>query len=222
LLEHQWVLAISALPNLIEMMWESYVIKEENVLNFCNQCKEKSICITLEGLGLSSISTLYHQHNTLTDDSFCLVLDTFPNLKAIEICGSNISLATADIPQKLGTLTQLKQLKLNHTNVFSAVNSASIDSVYEWLEISLQYLPKSLEVIEFLNCKGSSEHHMNNSLILDSVRSRIKSKFRNILPHLKEISVTFDISFYNEDDEESDSDDNSDYDSDDDSDYEQR
>lgn len=79
----------------------------------------------------------------MTDDGFYLVLNTFPNLKSIEIVGSKISLTTAaDIPQKLGALTQLKRFQLNHTNVFSVANSANIDFIYEWLAIFLQFYQK--------------------------------------------------------------------------------
>jgi hypothetical protein len=56
-----------------------------------------------------------------------------------------------------------------------------------------------LEGIEILNCKASSEYYTND--ILDSVRSKIESRFYDVLPNLREMSVTFvtvydDIQFY--------------------------
>jgi hypothetical protein len=196
LLESLWF-RISTLPNLKEFKWSSDMISNQNITHFCNQSKGNSICETLEVLGLSSdIFSDYHDDGELTDDGLYLVLDTFPNLRSLEIQGSDISLAGANIPQKLGTLTQLKELKLTHTSVFTIENSTNIDSIYELLEILLKYLPKSLEVIEILNCRASSEYSTND--ILDSVKSKIRSRFY-ILPNLREMSVTFDIDYYSDD-----------------------
>jgi hypothetical protein len=115
------------------------------ILSICNRCKEKSICTTLEVLNLSSQNLSAYDTQDLTDKSLCAVLDTFPNLRAIEIHGSSITL-TGDIPQKIGNSTQLKVLKLHHSNLFSS-NTANFSTIYEWLENSLPYFPKSLEFI---------------------------------------------------------------------------
>jgi hypothetical protein len=190
--EHLWVHAISTLPNLKELNWSSDSISNQDVKDFCNQSKENSIRETLQILGLSSSD---FQNDELADEGLCLLLDTFPNMRAIKIHGSDISLAAANIPQKLGNLTLLKMLKFNYTHVFSAgyIESMNIDSKYELLENLLQYLPKSLEVVEILNCKASSEYNANN--VLDSLKSKIESRFYDVLPNLREMSVTFDIDY---------------------------
>jgi hypothetical protein len=203
--ESLWFYAISTLHNLKELKWSSNTISNQDVQDFCNQSKENFTCESLEILSLSSgcgIFSNYLNYGELTDDGLYLVLDTFPNLRAIEIQGSDISLAAANIPQKLGTLNQLIVLKLNHTNVFAAENSTNIDSIYEYLEILLQYLPKSLEVIEILNCKVSRDYNTNDSL--NSIESKIESRFHDILPNLREMSVTFDIGHYSDSDDEYD------------------
>jgi hypothetical protein len=141
--ELSWVHAISTLPNLKDLKWSSDTISNQNVKDFCNQSKKNPIRETLEILSLSR-SEIFENYK-LADDEIYLVLDTFPNLRAIEIQGSAISLTAANIPQKLGTLTQLKMLKVNHTNVFSAESSTNIDSIYELLEIFHQKVWRELK-----------------------------------------------------------------------------
>jgi hypothetical protein len=186
-ISHLWAHAISIVPNLKELKWGSATVYNQDMIYFCNRSKENSICNTLEVFSISRCDGL--KVNELTDDGLYLVLDTFPNLRAIEIQGLNLSLRAASIPQKLGTLTQLKILKLNDTSVVSgAAYVVNFDSIYEWLELSLPYLPKSLEVIGILDCR---EYDTNNSI--NGVKSRIESKFYDTLPILREMKVTFDI-----------------------------
>jgi len=197
LLEHQWAHAISELPNLIEIIWHANVIMDEEIIDFCNRCKEKSICTTLEVLNLTP-NGLFHQnvgypYPLSTDKSLCVVLDTFPNLRAIKIHGSGITL-TGDILQKIGNLTQLKVLRLNHSHMFSSAenyfNTADhFPRIYRWLENSLPYFPKSLEIIEFSNCGDLHECH--RSVTLNNLRIRIEASFHDILPNLREIDVSF-------------------------------
>jgi hypothetical protein len=105
---------------------------------------------------------------------------------------TDITLATPDIAQKLESLSNLKTLILNDAKTFS---SANIDLIYEWLESSLPYFPKSLEIIQILDCKVSIEYHpLNNDMnLLDfsNLKSRIVSRFYDFLPNLREINVTF-------------------------------
>jgi hypothetical protein len=198
LLEHQWAHAISKLPNLIEIIWHADVIVEdEDILDFCNRCKENSICTTLE---VFSSNGLPHQnvdypYPLFTDKSLCVVLDTFPNLRVIKIHGSSITL-TGDILQKIGNLTQLKVLRLNHSHMFSSAgifrNTATnnhFQTIYRWLENSLSYFPKSLEIVEFSNCGDLHECH--RSVTLNNLKIRIEANFHDVLPNLREINVSF-------------------------------
>jgi hypothetical protein len=119
-------------------------------------------------------------------------MDTFPNLRAIEIHGSSITL-TGDVLQKIGNLTQLKVLRLNHSNLFSSAwdytNTANhFPTICQWLENSLPYFPKSLEIIELSNC-GDFKFH--GSVTLNDLKVRIEASFHDILPNLREINVSF-------------------------------
>jgi hypothetical protein len=192
LLEHQWAHAISKLPNLIEIIWTSSMIKDEDIIDFCNRCKEKLISTTLEVLNLSVNGFSHQNHRPFTDKCLCIVLDTFPNLRAIEIHRSSITL-TGDILQKIGNLTQLKVLRLKYSHLFSSArnytNTADhFPTIYQWLENSLPYFPKSLEIIEFSNCGNLVEHR---SVTFENLKIRIEASFHDILPNLREINVSF-------------------------------
>jgi hypothetical protein len=74
-----------------------------------------------------------------------------------------------------------------------------------WLETKTEYFPKSLEIIQFVNCRIEEMHYddpmfanlvvsrnrINDPIFDDLVSNRIISKFKNSLPNLKEMKVTF-------------------------------
>jgi hypothetical protein len=178
--------AVSTLPNLKEIRCEPYLTSNQDIMEFCCLCKERSVSSTLKVFEISDYDDVPLVYTSrISDDGLCLVLDTFLNLTTIIINHSDITLATVNIAQKLGNLSQLKILKFKDTKIFfSATNS---DLICEWLEISLPYFPKSLEIVQLLNyeiqffIRGAD----------DFVESRIMTKFYNILPKLREMNVTF-------------------------------
>jgi hypothetical protein len=184
---------ISALPNLKEIKCESLAFHWQ-IIDFCNLCKEKSICNTLEVLDFSTDSknnwpgNLYGRMN---DDSLYLLLDTFPNLTAISIDHGDITLATANIAQKLSSLSQLRILRFKDTRILSNLtNGTNYDSINEWLLC----FPKSLEIVSFLNCRILDTDDLHNHdlhLTLNSLKSSLVSRFYDILPNLSEIEITF-------------------------------
>lgn len=119
------------------------------------------------------------------------MLDTFPNLTVISIDHGDISLATADVAQKLCTLPQLRILRFNSTRIFSNTsNSANYDFINEWLLC----FPKSLEIMSFLNTKilmGDNPQNRDLAVTLDGMRNRTVSRFYDFLPNLKEIEIIF-------------------------------
>jgi hypothetical protein len=173
--------AISTLPNLKEIRCEPYLTCNQDIMDFCYQCKERSVSSTLEVFEVSDISGRNGYNDIpITDESFCLLLDTFSNLTTIIIDNSDITLATVDIAQNLGSLNQLKILKFNDSKIFSSITNS--DLIYEWLEILLPYFPKSLEIVQLLNCDFSFVVPVD----IDVVKSRIVSSFYNFLPNLRE------------------------------------
>jgi hypothetical protein len=107
-------------------------------------------------------------------------------LRSVNIHWSDIALATVEIMQKLRNLSQLKTLKLTFSKLFHCESS---DLIYEWLDISLPYFPKSLEIIDFLRCKASNEFHTVDSM--NRMSSRIESRFHDALSNLREINIIF-------------------------------
>jgi hypothetical protein len=197
-----WAHAISTLTNLKEI---KCVISNQNIIDFCNLCKEKSICnLDLsEVLDLSDDLERGYFQKKISDDGLYSVLDTFLNLTALKFQNTNITLSTPGIAEKLGTLSQLKILVFLETKLFFDGNFTLID---EWLQNSLPYFPKNLEIIECMGCKVSFaayEYNHNNNLenrkLYDSVPSMIMSGFHHYLPNLTGTNITFHI-----DDEESD------------------
>jgi hypothetical protein len=177
------------LLNLKEIKCESSMVSHQNIVDFCNLCKQKSICDTLEVRDFSTDPDSNYYHGDLDDDSLYVVLDTFPNLTAISIDHGDITLATAGITQKLCTLPQLRKLRFDYTKIFSYafIMNADYDLINEWLLC----FPKSLEIMSVLNTVIFMVDSPENALILNSIRSRIVSRSYGILPNLKEIDITW-------------------------------
>jgi hypothetical protein len=176
--------AISALPNLKEIICESSLVFHQDVIDICNLCREKCVCSTLKVLDFSTGPNPNNKWygGRINDDSLYLLLDTFPNLTAISIDQGDLTLATADIAQKVSRLSQLRILRFKDTRIFSSLaNSVSYDSINGWLVC----FPKSLEIVSYLNCRISGTDN------LDKLSSSIVSRFNDILPNLGEIEITF-------------------------------
>jgi hypothetical protein len=191
-----WASAISHLPNLVEIKCGCDVVSNQNIIDFCNICKDKPICNTLEVLDFSSdydcdLNKEDFQ-GRINDDGLNSVLKTFLNLTAIELCNTDIALATTSIAQQIGQLRYLKKLNFNHSNLFF---NADLISVSNWLHTSLPYFPISLEIFECFGCNlffyGHNDDDENRS-----VADMIMSFFYRGLPNLREINVTFEIPDY--------------------------
>mmetsp|Transcript_11907 Transcript_11907/g.11571 ORF Transcript_11907/g.11571 Transcript_11907/m.11571 type:complete len:142 (+) Transcript_11907:977-1402(+) len=72
-----------------------------------------------------------------------------------------------------------------------------------WPETKIEYFPKSLEIIQFVNCQIEEMHHsifadvktfknrIDDPIFDDLVSNKIIFKFKNALPNLKEMNVNY-------------------------------
>jgi hypothetical protein len=100
-----WAEAISTLPNLKEIRLESDEIRNSNIINFCNLCKDKPICETLkvwyfsaDDLGMCTDGYEHHRKK-ITDGGLYALLDTFLNMSAITFHNTKITLTKTNIVQ---------------------------------------------------------------------------------------------------------------------------
>jgi hypothetical protein len=118
-----WAKAISLLPNLKEIKWDSTEIYEDNIVTFCNICQGKVLCETLEELSTSADqhhrNEQHDGHNDrITDDSLFSILDTFTNLTAIKFHLTNVTLTRVDLKPKLKNVNKLKTLCFGRSHLF--------------------------------------------------------------------------------------------------------
>jgi hypothetical protein len=197
-----WIDAISMLPELKEIKIRSSRTFNGDIINFCNMCKGKPICQTLEVFESSSnmrydiriISLNEQDYVKLSDDGLYSVLDTFLNLKEIELKHTNITLTRTDIVKKLGNLNQLKKIYIHGSHLFF---DRDLWRTEDWLRTSLPYFPKSLEVIQLLDCDvyvyGNNDGVRFGLYPSEATPIIIKSEFHNALPNLRKIDVTFKV-----------------------------
>jgi hypothetical protein len=183
-----WAEAISMLPNLKEILLKSNVISNENIIDFCNLCKDKPMCETLEVFDTSATDySITQRDKRMSDDGLYSVLNTFLNLTTIKFQNSNITLTRTDIMQKLGSMNKLNILIFDRSQLLFDADSTLIN---EWLQTALPNFPKSLEIIQFLNCEIYENifvviEYVCNPELFDPITDNIVSEFHNILPNLK-------------------------------------
>jgi hypothetical protein len=191
--------------------FNSGLTSNQKVKDICNLCKDAPMCKTLEVFQYSASLVQYYEvpsanqidlRDRTNDNGLNSILDTFSNLIEINLQNVVVTIAAMETAQKLGKLNQLKFFRFENTKLFFDADLTVVD---QWWQSILPYFPKSLEVIQLLDCEISYHAYDQynddqNILLHESIFGMLKSKFCNVLPNLRAVKITFKHKYHKDDD----------------------
>lgn len=132
----------------------------------------------------------YQKNQKFTDNTLCVVLDTFLNLKHLIIHNTQITLSRSDIPKKIGKLNKLESLLFNLSHIFYDFNISQVET---WLQVTLPFLPPSLKIIKMNSCKVRPVYYDQNTMFegINNMTDLITKSFKSVLPSLEMVEVDF-------------------------------